>query len=109
MLWPPSLALLCRLGYSTLEEWDSRMASLAGIGGIVKTDDPSDGTSNVVFPPPVDLCAWLPTSALKDEVKTKGTRPSSSPDIRRRDFVTTLAPGGPDTFPGTGFPSRVVF
>jgi hypothetical protein len=47
-------------------EWDARMADLASQEGIVKTDDPSDGTTHVTFPPPVGVVAWLPTDALTD-------------------------------------------
>jgi hypothetical protein len=47
-------------------EWDERMATLASAEGIVKTDDPSDGTTHVRFPPPVSIAAWLPTDALND-------------------------------------------
>lgn len=47
-------------------KWDDRMENLAGTVGIVKTDDPSDGTTHVRFPPPVGVVAWLPTDALKD-------------------------------------------
>eukprot|EP00802_Teleaulax_amphioxeia_P013484 Tamp_13535.p1 GENE.Tamp_13535~~Tamp_13535.p1 ORF type:complete len:545 (+),score=140.30 Tamp_13535:103-1635(+) len=47
-------------------EWDDRMEKLASQEGIVKTDDPSDGTTHVTFPPPVGVVAWLPTDALTD-------------------------------------------
>ena len=47
-------------------KWDLRMGKLAGEEGIVKTDDPSDGTTYVRFPPPVGVVAWLPTDALSD-------------------------------------------
>ena len=47
-------------------KWDERMEGLAGTEGIVKTDDPSDGTTHVRFPPPVGVVAWLPTEALRD-------------------------------------------
>lgn len=47
-------------------KWDERMANLAGGEGIVKKDDPSDGTTHVRFPPPVGVVAWLPTDALSD-------------------------------------------
>jgi len=46
--------------------WDPRLANLAGAEGEVRKDDPSDGTTNVFFPPPIGLCAWLPTDILKD-------------------------------------------
>jgi hypothetical protein len=39
---------------------------LAGAEGVVKTDDPSDGTTHVKFPPPISVVAWLPTDALED-------------------------------------------
>jgi hypothetical protein len=42
------------------------MEKLASQEGIVKTDDPSDGTTHVTFPPPVGVVAWLPTAALTD-------------------------------------------
>ena len=42
------------------------MAELASCEGIVKTDDPSDGTTHVTFPPPVGVAAWLPTDALTE-------------------------------------------
>lgn len=47
-------------------DWDARMAELAAQEGIVKTDDPSDGTTHVTFPAPVGVVAWLPTDALTD-------------------------------------------
>merc|ERR1711959_92815 len=34
-------------------QWDERMQALAGAEGIVKMDDPSDGTSQVRFPAPI--------------------------------------------------------
>jgi hypothetical protein len=52
-------------GHEALK-WDDRMEGLAGTQGIVKTDDPSDGTTHVRFPPPVGVVAWLPTSSLQD-------------------------------------------
>ena len=52
-------------GHEALK-WDDRMEGLAGNQGIVKTDDPSDGTTHVRFPPPVGVDAWLPTSSLQD-------------------------------------------
>ena len=42
------------------------MAQVASQEGIVKRDDPSDGTTHVTFPPPVGVVAWLPTEALTD-------------------------------------------
>jgi len=50
----------------TALKWDERMEGIAGTEGIVKTDDPSDGTTHVRFPPPVGVVAWLPTEALTD-------------------------------------------
>ncbi len=47
-------------------QWDERMEALAGAEGMVKTDDTSDGTSQVRFPQPIGMVAWLPTSTLKD-------------------------------------------
>ena len=44
-------------------EWDERMATLASTEGIVKTDDPSDGTTHIRFPGG-GVVAWLPTGAL---------------------------------------------
>mmetsp|Transcript_7895 Transcript_7895/g.18482 ORF Transcript_7895/g.18482 Transcript_7895/m.18482 type:complete len:515 (+) Transcript_7895:138-1682(+) len=52
-------------GHSKLS-WDPRLANLANAEGEVRKDDPSDGTTNVFFPPPIGLCAWLPTDILKD-------------------------------------------
>jgi len=81
-------------------EWDARMASLAGVDGIVKTDDPSDGTSNVLFPPPIDLCAWLPTSAL---VSLDGDSASSPTGPRRQGNTppTSLTAGASAMFRST--------
>jgi len=45
-------------------QWDERMQALAGAEGIVKMDDPSDGTSQVRFPAPIGMVAWLPTNTL---------------------------------------------
>eukprot|EP00656_Telonema_subtile_P039383 TRINITY_DN444_c0_g1_i1.p1 TRINITY_DN444_c0_g1~~TRINITY_DN444_c0_g1_i1.p1 ORF type:complete len:511 (-),score=130.26 TRINITY_DN444_c0_g1_i1:320-1852(-) len=45
-------------------QWDERMQALAGQEGVVKTDDASDGTSQVRFPAPIGMVAWLPTSIL---------------------------------------------
>jgi len=47
-------------------EWDERMEALAGSEGTVKTDDASDGTTQVRFPAPIGMVAWLPTSTLQD-------------------------------------------
>ena len=47
-------------------QWDERMQALAGAEGIVKMDDPSDGTSQVRFPAPIGMVAWLPTNTLED-------------------------------------------
>merc|ERR1711865_1271152 len=47
-------------------EWDERMEALAGSEGTVKTDDVSDGTTQVRFPAPIGMVAWLPTSTLQD-------------------------------------------
>ena len=46
--------------------WDKRMEGIAGSTGTVKTDDPSDGTTQVRFPPPKAVVAWLPTEILTD-------------------------------------------
>jgi protein phosphatase len=45
--------------------WDPRMEPLAGTTGIVKKDDPDDGTTQVRFPDDA-MVAWLPTAALTD-------------------------------------------
>lgn len=47
-------------------KWDTRLAGICGQRGRVLKDDPSDGTSQVNFPPPMNARAWLPTSALHD-------------------------------------------
>ena len=39
------------------------------------------------------------------EGKVDGAGCEQHPEIRRREFLTTSAPGGPETFPGTGFSS----
>jgi len=68
----PGLAVLKQaVNTSPALQWDSRLAALPGQEGIVKVDDSSDGTSQVRFPPPIGVVAWLPTSALiavKDDV-----------------------------------------
>lgn len=58
-------------------EWDARMATLAGVEGVVITDDPADGTSNVSFQPPVAMEVWLPTVCLSpvDEPTSVELRP----------------------------------
>jgi len=45
-------------------KWDERLNAICGQQGTVLQDDPSDGTSQVQFPPPLTATAWLPTSAL---------------------------------------------
>ena len=52
-------------------EWDDRMEKLASSEGVVKTDDPSDGTTHVRFPPPIGAVAWLPTDSLTDLDESK--------------------------------------
>lgn len=47
-------------------KWDERLNAICGQTGTVLQDDPSDGTSQVQFPPPLTATAWLPTSALID-------------------------------------------
>lgn len=42
--------------------WDSRLRALAGQTVTVRTDDPSDGTSQVRFG---GLVCWLPTEVLR--------------------------------------------
>jgi len=61
-------------------EWDSRMAGLAGYEGVVKTDDTSDGTSNVCFPPPLGIVAWLPTHIL---ISVDGSTGAGAPAARQ--------------------------
>eukprot|EP00928_Gymnodinium_smaydae_P032206 TRINITY_DN23390_c0_g1_i1.p1 TRINITY_DN23390_c0_g1~~TRINITY_DN23390_c0_g1_i1.p1 ORF type:complete len:614 (+),score=69.81 TRINITY_DN23390_c0_g1_i1:63-1904(+) len=60
-------------------KWDSRMASLAGAEGVVKEDDPSDGTSQVRFPAPLNIVAWLPIDALVDTSPSDGPARSEGP------------------------------
>jgi hypothetical protein len=50
------------------------MEKLAGSEGIVKTDDPSDGTTHVRFPPPIGVVAWLPTGSLSDLAEGGGPK-----------------------------------
>eukprot|EP00657_Telonema_sp_P-1_P009157 TRINITY_DN3331_c0_g1_i1.p1 TRINITY_DN3331_c0_g1~~TRINITY_DN3331_c0_g1_i1.p1 ORF type:complete len:276 (-),score=69.09 TRINITY_DN3331_c0_g1_i1:292-1119(-) len=52
-------------GHSALQ-WDERMQALAGAEGIVKMDDANDGTSQVRFPAPIGMVAWLPTGTLQN-------------------------------------------
>lgn len=61
----PELTVLKRAveGHANLS-WDARLATLAGEEGIVKVDDASDDTSQVRFPPPLGVVAWLPTNVL---------------------------------------------
>ena len=47
-------------------QWDERMSTLASAEGIVKKDDPTDGTTHIRFPAPVGVVAWLPTVSLTD-------------------------------------------
>merc|ERR1712032_1528712 len=59
-------------GHSALK-WFPQMAEVCGQIGRVHHDD-TDGTSQVVFPQPVGITAWLPTSALADLVDDKTRR-----------------------------------
>jgi protein phosphatase len=61
---PDTVALRKAVEEHSALEWDSRMTVLVGAEGTVKTDDLSDGTSNVRFPS-LDMVAWLPTRILK--------------------------------------------
>jgi len=57
-------------------KWDTRMEKCANQIGFVKRKDPSDGTTNVRFPAPVGIVAWLPTDALIEiEDDTSESRP----------------------------------
>ena len=47
---------------------------------------------------------WGPTRAPGGRSTEQKNR-RTNPEIRRREFLTTSAPGGPETFPGTGFSS----
>merc|ERR1719379_2823619 len=61
---PDAVALRKAVDEHSALEWDARMTVLVGAEGTVKTDDLSDGTSNVRFPS-LDMVAWLPTRILK--------------------------------------------
>jgi len=47
-------------------KWDERLTSVCGQRGRVVQDDTSDGTSQVRFPEPIQIEAWLPTCVLTD-------------------------------------------
>merc|ERR1712241_679998 len=47
-------------------KWDERLTSVCGQSGRVVQDDTSDGTSQVRFPEPIQIEAWLPTCVLTD-------------------------------------------
>jgi len=47
-------------------KWDERLTSVCGQRGRVVQDDTSDGTSQVRFPEPIQIEAWLPTCVLMD-------------------------------------------
>ena len=49
-----------------------------------------------------DLPLAVPTRALRPAARAMIQK---SPDLRRRDFLTTPASGGLEIFPGTGFSS----
>mmetsp|Transcript_95634 Transcript_95634/g.270634 ORF Transcript_95634/g.270634 Transcript_95634/m.270634 type:complete len:487 (-) Transcript_95634:74-1534(-) len=63
----PSLAILKEAveNHPALK-WDDRMLDLPGDQGIVVTEDPSDGTSNVRFDKK-GIAAWLPTAILQHD------------------------------------------
>eukprot|EP00929_Paragymnodinium_shiwhaense_P098494 TRINITY_DN5996_c1_g2_i1.p1 TRINITY_DN5996_c1_g2~~TRINITY_DN5996_c1_g2_i1.p1 ORF type:complete len:726 (-),score=131.64 TRINITY_DN5996_c1_g2_i1:93-2270(-) len=63
---PDIVALKGAVDKHPVLSWDARMRDLAGAEGVVKTDDLSDSTSNVLFPAPLGILAWLPTDALMD-------------------------------------------
>jgi serine/threonine protein phosphatase PrpC len=59
-------------------KWEDRMKELAGVEGIVQTEDKSDGTMQVRFPHPLAVVAWLPTAVLT--VLDDDSRPDSQAD-----------------------------
>lgn len=48
-------------------KWNDRLESICGQRGRVLQDDHDDGTSQVVFPAPISINAWLPTDVLLKE------------------------------------------
>jgi len=45
-------------------KWHDDISTLCGQCGRVVEEDPRDGTSKVMFPPPLSTAAWLPTACL---------------------------------------------
>eukprot|EP00930_Biecheleria_cincta_P073849 TRINITY_DN6111_c0_g4_i1.p1 TRINITY_DN6111_c0_g4~~TRINITY_DN6111_c0_g4_i1.p1 ORF type:complete len:589 (-),score=131.90 TRINITY_DN6111_c0_g4_i1:185-1951(-) len=92
----PELSVLKRAveGHANLT-WDARLASLAGEEGIVKVDDASDDTSQVRFPLPLGVVAWLPTNVLVNvsDGSGRGSDDAGAGSSMRRGLLTGGAGG----------------